>query len=116
MVDLGAVNDRVAGLLAGMNLEMPSSHGLDDRLILEAIQNGTLAEEKLDKTCERIIRVIYKFVDSNREDVVLDHELVQSIIKNIKKRIKIEEVCIAVSLQFFICFLSLLKIIMKQLS
>jgi beta-glucosidase len=47
--DWGAVNDRVAGIRAGLNLEMPSSLGTNDRRIVEAVQRGELAEARLDE-------------------------------------------------------------------
>lgn len=40
--DWGAVNDRVEALKAGMDLEMPSSNGVNDALIVKAVQEGTL--------------------------------------------------------------------------
>ena len=35
MSDWGAVNDRVKGLEAGLDLEMPGSNGTNDALIME---------------------------------------------------------------------------------
>ena len=40
--DWGAVNDRVPDLEAGLDLEMPSSGGVNDRLIVEAVKEGRL--------------------------------------------------------------------------
>ena len=42
--DWGAVNDRVPGLAAGMDLEMPSSGGVTDAQIVAAVQDGSLDE------------------------------------------------------------------------
>ena len=36
MTDWGAVHDRAAGVAAGLDLEMPSSRGWNDRLVAEA--------------------------------------------------------------------------------
>jgi beta-glucosidase len=47
--DWGAVNDRVAGIRAGLNLEMPASLGENDRRIVEAIRRGELPEARLDE-------------------------------------------------------------------
>ena len=58
MSDWGAVNDRVKGLEAGLDLEMPGSNGTNDALIMEAVKNGTLKEEVLDQAVERILRII----------------------------------------------------------
>ena len=61
MSDWGAVNDRVKGLEAGLELEMPGSNGTNDALIMEAVKNGTLKEEVLDQAVVRILNIIYKY-------------------------------------------------------
>lgn len=73
MSDWGAVNDRVEGLKAGLELEMPSSGGITDREIIAAVQNGTLDEAVLDQAVERILRITFEWLD-NREDQKLDLE------------------------------------------
>jgi len=81
--DWGAVNDRAAGIEAGMELEMPSSHGDGTKRILEAIENGELSEEKLDEAVDRILKIIFKAVENNKEDASYDkdahHDLARSI-------------------------------------
>jgi beta-glucosidase len=73
--DWGAVNERAAGLKAGLELEMPSSNGLGDRKIIEAVKNGSLPEDTLDKAVERILNIVFKFVDSKKENAVYDKDL-----------------------------------------
>ncbi len=58
--DWGAVNDRVAGIKAGLDLEMPGSQGINDRKIIAAVRDKTLSEEDLDKSVCRIIELILK--------------------------------------------------------
>lgn len=58
--DWGAVNDRVTGLVAGMDLEMPSSGGRTDAEIVAAVQNGSLAESDLDTVVDRLIDLTHK--------------------------------------------------------
>lgn len=70
--DWGAVNERVAGLAAGLELEMPSSNGSGDRKIVEAVQNGKLSEEALNNAVERILTVVFKAVDNKKENAVYD--------------------------------------------
>ena len=60
VTDWGAENERVPGLIAGQELEMPTSSGEGTRLIVEAIKNGTLDEAVLDTACDRIIELIQK--------------------------------------------------------
>jgi len=53
----GAVNDRVSGLDAGLDLEMPTSHGITDKKIVEAVKSGKLSENILNRAVERILKV-----------------------------------------------------------
>jgi beta-glucosidase len=60
--DWGSVSDRVTGLKAGLDLEMPGSRGNNDKLIVAAVKNGTLNESILDATVERILRIVFKYM------------------------------------------------------
>lgn len=58
--DWGAVNDRVAGLNAGNELEMPSSGGVNDAKIVEAVKCGVIDETTLDERVDKLIDIILK--------------------------------------------------------
>lgn len=60
MTDWGAMNDRVKALKSGLNLEMPSSYGYNDRKLVQAVENGILPMEILDKSVEDLLRWIGK--------------------------------------------------------
>lgn len=81
--DWGAVNDRIASLSAGLDLEMPASGGARDKQIVEAVQKGILPEQVLDTTCERILDIVYRFVENRDENAVFDldadHETARKI-------------------------------------
>lgn len=87
MSDWGAVSDRVAGIIAGLELEMPGSSGVNDAEIVRAVQNGTMKEEVLDKAVERILNITYKFVE-NRQKEVFDRDA------DHKKAVEIAKRCI----------------------
>lgn len=72
--DWGAVNERVPGLKAGLDLEMPSSNSVNDRKIIQAVKNGDLSGKILDKACERILTVMYRYLDNRDETAVFDRE------------------------------------------
>lgn len=72
--DWGAVNDRVADLEAGLELEMPSSFGINDKKIVEAVEKGELSEEVLDKAVERILSIVAKSAENRKEGAVYDKE------------------------------------------
>lgn len=83
MSDWGAVDDRVAGLDAGMELEMPATDGVNDRKIVEAVRSGRLSEKKLDDAVERLLTVIYRAVQGAEIPYVLvmdrHHELASKV-------------------------------------
>lgn len=56
--DWTAVNDRIRGLKAGLDLEMPGPAHYNTKAIVEAVQNGTLSEEQLDKSVARILKLV----------------------------------------------------------
>ncbi|MCX7522906.1 glycoside hydrolase family 3 C-terminal domain-containing protein [Microbacterium sp. STN6] len=53
--DWGAVNDRVAGLVAGLDLEMPASSGRTDAEVVAAVRSGVLDEGVLDVAAGRSV-------------------------------------------------------------
>lgn len=82
MSDWGAVNDRVSGLKAGLDLEMPSSGGETDKEIVAAVKNGTLKESVLDKSVGRILKQVFYFTKNRRTgnfDKKNHHELAARI-------------------------------------
>ena len=74
MTDWGAVADRVKGIQAGLDLEMPASGGVNDRKIVEAVKNGTLDEKELDKAVENILRVSFSYIDHRHPEARFDRD------------------------------------------
>lgn len=72
--DWGAVSDRVAGLAAGLDLEMPSSGGINDKKIIEAVRSGKLDEAVVDQAVERILNIIFRFTENAKPDTPWDKE------------------------------------------
>ena len=60
VTDWGAANDRLRGLEAGDDLEMPTSGGINDRRIVSAVERGELAEEALDRRVARVVELVLK--------------------------------------------------------
>lgn len=82
MSDWGAVNERVEGLKAGLELEMPTSYGINDREIIAAVKDGSLDEAVLDRAVERLLRIVFLYWDNREEqDFALeaDHALAKKI-------------------------------------
>lgn len=74
MSDWGAVNDRVKGLQAGLELEMPSSGGYNDKKIVEAVRNGTLDEAVLDRAAARILNITLRYQEAKCPPAGFDRE------------------------------------------
>ncbi|GGO14547.1 glycoside hydrolase family 3 C-terminal domain-containing protein [Microbispora bryophytorum] len=53
--DWGAVQDRVAALAAGLDLEMPRTGGASDRRIVDAVRAGDLDEATVNASVRRVV-------------------------------------------------------------
>lgn len=94
MSDWGAVNDRVKGLEAGLELEMPSSNGVNDALIVQAVKDGSLKEDILDHAVERILRIIFEYADNRAPQeftMEKDHEEARHIAEESMVLLKNDE-------------------------
>jgi len=72
--DWGAVNDRVAALKAGLDIEMPGSGGEEDKKIVEAVKKGQISEEYLNSAVERILNIIFKAYENKKKNQNYDAE------------------------------------------
>jgi beta-glucosidase len=107
--DWGAVNNRVLGLSAGMDLEMPGSGGINDALIVEAVKNGELEEIVLNETCVRILDVTYRYLENKDKSAVFDldkdHALARKAAEESIVLLKNEENILPVSKERKIAFI-----------
>ncbi|MBE7150467.1 glycosyl hydrolase [Bacillus mycoides] len=81
--DWGAVNERVASLANGLELEMPSSFGIGEKKIVDAVNCGELSVEKLDQAAERLLYIIFKAYDNQLENAAYSkdahHQLAREV-------------------------------------
>lgn len=70
--DWGAVNDRVLGLKSGLDLEMPGNGGMNNKVIVKAVRDGSISEKILDNTVKRLLTLIYKAADNKKENFIFD--------------------------------------------
>ena len=61
MSDWGAVCDRPKGVAAGLDLEMPSSNGINAQKVKEAVIDGSLDEKLLDIAVENVLKLVDKY-------------------------------------------------------
>lgn len=83
MSDWGAVNNRVEDLKAGLDLEMPGSNGVNDKLIVGAVLSGELDESIVDEAVEHILNIVFRY-EENRDDKAVfdrdkDHEAARKV-------------------------------------
>ncbi len=85
MSDWGAVHDRAQGIVAGLHLEMPGNTGINDQVIVEAVEEGRLEEARLDEIVSELLALILKAeaakssaVDTNW-DRAAHHQLAQQV-------------------------------------
>lgn len=77
--DWGAVDDLPAAVAAGVDLTMPFAGQSAIQSVIDAVENGTLAEEVLDRACERIVTV-HELLRANRKEVSgMDAEVAHEI-------------------------------------
>jgi len=81
--DWGAVNERDKGLAAGNDLEMPSSHGLGTKRIINAVKSSTLKEDVLDESVRRLLHLIFAGEAAAQEDFNFENEQHHSAARKI---------------------------------
>ncbi|GFZ32360.1 glycosyl hydrolase [Clostridium zeae] len=59
ITDWGGSNDRISGLIAGNELEMPTTAGETNEEIIQAIKGGKIKEEVLDQCVDRLLELIF---------------------------------------------------------
>lgn len=85
VTDWGACNDHVAGVEAGLELEMPSSGTYNDRALVQAVREGRIAEETVDQAAERILTIVARFLAHRDNAAVFDraahHKLARAVAR-----------------------------------
>lgn len=74
VTDWGAVKDRVEGLLAGLDLEMPGGAGVQDAKIINAVKNGSLDEAVLDLAVRNILRFLKDYRSNKKQNNQSDYK------------------------------------------
>ena len=83
VTDWGAMNDRVNGLRAGVELEMPGTTNGNDEKIVAAVQSGELDEAILDRAVERILSLIFKAKETLAEKFVYNREAHHALARKV---------------------------------
>lgn len=68
VTDWGAMNDRVQGVLAGCDLEMPGKVPSNDEAVAQAVREGKIREADVDRCVERILNIVFKYAENHRSE------------------------------------------------
>lgn len=84
VTDWGAVCNRVKGIKAGLDLEMPYLGPENDAEIVKAVHEGILSEDELDICVKRNLMLAFRAKEKNIEvvDVQQNHDLARRIEEN----------------------------------
>ncbi len=83
VTDWGAMNDPVAALRAGVDLEMPGVPNGNDLQIIEAVKSGVLDEAILDTAVKRILRLILKAAGDGNDDSTVDWQAHHALARRV---------------------------------
>lgn len=84
MTDWGATHDRIKMLESGLDLEMPGDTDICRKWIIDAINNGSLSMDVLDKAVGNVLRVIHNHTEqeSKKNDFIANDLLAEEIAED----------------------------------
>jgi beta-glucosidase len=80
--DWGAVHERVASLMGGVDLEMPGPRELRTKAVVDAVRSGEVSEAALDESVRRILTIVFKSAQTPKGgefDVNGHHDLARKV-------------------------------------
>lgn len=83
VTDWGAMNDCVAALQAGVELEMPGVNNGNTAKIIEAVQSDDLEESALDRAVERILQLIFRVAENMAENYSYDMQAHHALARKV---------------------------------
>ncbi len=83
VTDWGAMNERVEGLKAGVELEMPGAPNGNDAKIVAAVKAGQLDESVLDRAVERLLALIFKADETLKQDFTYDPQAHHALARRV---------------------------------
>lgn len=81
--DWGGIHDRVAGVAAGNNLEMPGSGDHNRKKIIAAVQEGRLSREVLARSATELVAVVLKALAARRPGAGFDAEAHHALARRV---------------------------------
>jgi len=81
--DWGATNDRVDGIRAGMDLQMPGPDAINDKKIVKAVKEGKLSEDELNAVVLHLLKYIYEGNEAVEKDYSYDYSESHALARKI---------------------------------
>ena len=85
MTDWGACADHVKGVLAGMDLSMPSLGDAADAELAQAVRDGRVPESVVDEAVKEILTIVDRYVTNHKKDpdfsLGVQHHLARKIAR-----------------------------------
>lgn len=85
VTDWGAIKNRVKGLEAGVDLEMPGSTEGKTEAIIRAVEQGNLPMEVLDEAVGNVLHFVQETLENRKQDAVFDREEAHEKAKDFAK-------------------------------
>lgn len=83
VTDWGAMNDKIEAFKAGLELEMPSSAKMFDKMVIDAVNDGSLSEDYVNEAVDRILSLIKQCTLGRRENFKFNREEHHDLAKEI---------------------------------
>ena len=83
MSDWGSVDDRVASLKAGLDLEMPGSNGVGAAAVKAALEAGEIDVSQIDRSSQRVADAVLRLSQHGPADPTEDNEHLRDLARAI---------------------------------
>jgi beta-glucosidase len=83
VTDWGAANDRVEGIKAGEDFEMPGNGGVTDADIVKAVKNGKLPVADLDRAVRRVLNITLKVIENLDPKATIDKDAHHALARKV---------------------------------
>lgn len=86
MTDWGAMDDKIASVRAGLELQMPGGDPRAPQLVVEAVKSGELDEALVDRAVERILNITCRYLEKRRAGYKADMQAHDALARRVAAR------------------------------
>ena len=81
VTDWGAMNDRIEGVRAGCDLNMPGGSDYMEKEVLQAVRDGALPERCVDDSARRVLELVFRAAETLKEKADCDYDAHHALAK-----------------------------------